>query len=358
MAPGPRSPAPQIATEPLGSTPPSGAMPSGLDTKSLVRRALQTIVLLGVLVLVAVLAPGLGEVRDRLGEASPGWIAVAIVFEVLSSLSYVMMFRPVFCSLMSWRSAGEVGLSEVGMGSIVPASGAGGIALGAWVLTRAGMKADTIARRSVAFLLLKSSVNFAAVFVVGVLTFAGVVGPSQSPWLTIFPAILSLLAIGLVALIPRIPEGPPAEDHHSRARKLWRGARSAIVTGTAEAGVLLKRHNPWLIAGIIGYWAWDNLALWAAFKAVGVSPGVSVILLGYLIGQLGGLLPIPGGIGGIDGGLIGTLVVYGASASTATAAVLSYRLILFWIPLLLGAAAFWSLRRSLARPAGFIPCAD
>lgn len=349
---------PQIVAEPLGTTPPAGAMPSGLDTKSLVRRALQTTALLGVLVLVAALAPGLGEVRDRLGEASPGWIAVAIVFEVFSSFSYVLMFRPVFCSLMTWRSAAEVGLSEVGMGSIVPASGAGGIALGAWVLSRAGMKPDTIARRSVAFLLLKSSVNFAAVAVVGVLAFAGVIGPSQSPWLTIFPAVLSILVIGLVTLIPRIPEGPPAEDHHSRARKLWRGARSAIVRGTGEAGVLLKRHNPWLIAGIIGYWAWDNLALWATFKAVGISPGISVILLGYLIGQLGGLLPIPGGIGGIDGGLIGTLVVYGAGASTATAAVLSYRLILFWVPLLLGAVAFWSLRRSMARPAGFIPCAE
>jgi uncharacterized protein (TIRG00374 family) len=81
-------------------------------------------------------------------------------------------------------------------------------------------------------------------------------------------------------------------------------------------------------------------------------------LLGYLIGQLGGLLPIPGGIGGIDGGLIGTLVVYGAPASTATAAVLAYRLILFWVPLLLGAVAFVGLRRAMARPAGFIPCAD
>ncbi|WCB96487.1 hypothetical protein DSM104299_05246 [Baekduia alba] len=338
--------------------PPTSSMPTGLDTRTLVRRAAQAAALLLVLVLVAVLAPGLGEVRDRLSGASPGWLALAVVFEVLSSLSYVVMFRPVFCSLMSWRSAAEVGLSEVGMGSIVPASGAGGVALGAWVLSRAGMKPETIARRSVAFLLLKSSVNFAAVVVVGLLAFVGVVGPSESAWLTLFPAVLATLIIGLVALIPRIPEGPPARDDDGRARKLWIGARAAIVTGTAEAGVLLRRHDPWLLAGIVGYWAWDNLALWATFHAVGLAPGVSVILLGYLIGQIGGLLPIPGGIGGIDGGLIGTLVVYGAPASTATAAVLAYRLILFWVPLLMGAVAFASLRRSMAQPAGFIPCAE
>jgi uncharacterized protein (TIRG00374 family) len=345
---------------PLTSPPASSVdtAPAGLDLRQLAKRALQIAIALGVLVAVAVLAPGLSEVRDRLKDASPGWIAVAIVFEILSSLSYVLMFRPAFCSLMSWRAATELGLSEVGTGSLVPASGAGGIALGAWVLSRAGMKAETIARRSVAFLLLKSSINFAAVAVVGVLVFAGLLGPSQSVWLTLFPAALSVLAIAAVTTIPRIPEGRAAEEDDGRARRLWLATRSALVRGTAEAGVLLKRRNPWLLAGILGYWAWDNLALWAAFHAVGEHPGASVILLGYLIGQLGGLLPIPGGIGGIDGGLIGTLIVFGADASTATAAVLAYRLILFWIPLVMGAVAFVSLRRSLAEPGGFIPCAD
>ena len=120
--------------------------------------------------------------------------------------------------------------------------------------------------------------------------------------------------------------------------------------GTAEAGVLLKRKNPYLLAGILGYWAWDNLALWAAFHAVGETPGASVILLGYLIGQLGGLLPIPGGIGGIDGGLIGALIVYGLPAAATVAAVFTYRLILFWLPLLLGSVAFARLRKGLDDP--------
>jgi uncharacterized membrane protein YbhN (UPF0104 family) len=349
-----RPPAPIVPA----AVPSPDAIPGGLDARRLARRAAEAAALLAVLLAVALLAPGLGEVRDRLSAASPGWIAVAVVFEVLSSLSYVLMFRPAFCSLMSWRSAAEIGLAEVGTGAIVPASGAGGVALGAWVLSRAGMRPETIARRSVAFLLLKSSVNFVAVVVVGVLTFARVLGPPQPVWLTLVPAGLAALAIALVALIPRIPEGAEARADHSRARRLWIATRSAIVRGTAEAGVLLRRHDPWLIAGVIGYWAWDNLALWATFHAVGYSPGTSVILLGYLIGQLGGLLPLPGGIGGIDGGLIGTLVVYGAPVASVTAAVLAYRIILFWIPLTLGAIAFWSLRRSMARPGGFIPCAE
>src|SRR5205814_5287165 len=99
-----------------------------------------------------------------------------------------------------------------------------------------------------------------------------------------------------------------------------------------------------------GYWIFDNAVLWATFHAFGVSPALTIVLMGYLIGQLGGLLPIPGGIGGIDGGLIGTLIVYGTPAASTAAAVLAYRVILFWLPLMGGAVAFLSLRRGLNQP--------
>jgi uncharacterized protein (TIRG00374 family) len=117
-----------------------------------------------------------------------------------------------------------------------------------------------------------------------------------------------------------------------------------------EARELVARRDAVLLAGAIGYWAWDNAVLWATFHGFGFSPPIAVILLGYLIGQLGGLLPLPGGLGGIDGGLIGTLIVYGTAAAATAAAVLVYRVILFWLPLLLGAVAFISLRRGLNRP--------
>jgi uncharacterized protein (TIRG00374 family) len=117
-----------------------------------------------------------------------------------------------------------------------------------------------------------------------------------------------------------------------------------------EAGIILADLNPLVIFGAIGYWLFDNAVLWATFKAIGVDVPVTVILMGYLIGQLGGALPLPGGIGGIDGGLLGTLVVYGVDAAPAAAAVLLYRVILFWLPLLIGAVAFVSLRRSLNDP--------
>jgi uncharacterized membrane protein YbhN (UPF0104 family) len=325
-------------------------MPAEFDTRRLARRTLQIIAALAVVGLVLLLAPGLGEVRDLLTEARPEWLALAVAFEALSCASYVLMFRPIFCQNMPWRTSWEIGLSELAAGSIVPASGAGGLALGAWILREGGMPAERIASRSVAFFLIKSSVNFVAVAVLGTVMALGLVGPDLSLWLTAVPAAGAVLVIAAVLVVPRLGLGSPPADGAGRTRKAVWQVRKALVGGTSEAVHLVRSRNGLVIAGSIGYWAWDNAVLWATFHAFGFSPPITVILLGYLIGQLGGLLPIPGGLGGIDGGLIGTLIVYDIAAAPAAAAVLVYRVILFWLPLLAGAVAFISLRRGLNRP--------
>jgi uncharacterized protein (TIRG00374 family) len=317
-------------------------IPNELDTRRLIRRGLVVVVAIVVLVLIALLAPGLGSVRTILERASPGWIAVAVVLEVLSSLSYVAMFRPAFCPRMSWRSTFEISLSEIAVGSIVPASGAGGVALGAWILTRSGMPVAVVARRSVAFLLIKSSVNFVAVAIIGVLLWLGV-GPDLSPALTILG---TAIAVGILVGVPIVARALGKAG--ARGGKKVRAVATAVYDGVGEAGRLLKQRDPLLIGGAIGYWLFDNLVLLATFHAFGLSPPLIIVLMAYLCGQLGGILPLPGGIGGIDGGLIGTLIVYGIPAAEATAAVLAYRVVLFWIPLVMGIPAWFLLRRGLA----------
>jgi uncharacterized protein (TIRG00374 family) len=323
------------------------ALPAELAPRRLARRLVTVLALLAALVLAALLAPGLGDVRQRLGDAHPGWLALAAAFEVLSCLSYVIMFRPVFCPRMSWRTSAEIAWSELAAGSLVPASGAGGLALGAWILHRGGMPAEHIARRSVAFFLIKSSVNFVAVAVLGTIMAIGLVGPHLSLLLTALPAALSVVVIAVVLAVPRLGPGRDAGPEASKLRRSVVAARRALIGGTAGAVEILRSRDPLVIIGAVGYWAWDNAVLWATFHAVGAHVALSVVLMGYLIGQLGGLLPLPGGVGGIDGGLIGTLVVYGAPAAAVTAAVLAYRVILFWLPLVGGAIAFFSLRRAL-----------
>lgn len=332
--------------------------PRLLQTRSLLTGAAQVTALLAVLGLVALLAPGLGELRGLLAAADLRWIALAVVLQALSCGSYVLMFRPVFCPGRPRRFANRVAWSTLAVGSLVPASGAAGLALGAWALIQGGMAPERVARRSVAFFLIKSSVNFVAVAVLGIVVALGLWGPDLSLWLTALPAAMSLAVIAAILLLPRLGEGAPAPEGAGKVRRGVVAARRSVIVGTREAVEIVRSGDLYVIAGAIGYWLFDNAVLWATFHAFGASVDPAIVLLGYLIGQLGGLLPIPGGVGGIDGGLIGTLIVFGAPAAATAAAVLVYRVILFWLPLLGGAVAFVSLRRQLARQRDdlFAPC--
>src|SRR4051795_6224411 len=242
-------------------------MPEEFAPRRLARRTLQIIGLLVLVGLVLLLAPGLGHVRHLLGAAKPEWIALAVAFEALSCVSYVFMFRPIFCRNMPWRTSWEIGLSELAVGSLVPASGAGGLALGAWILHEGGMPAERIARRSVAFFLIKSSVNFVAVAVLGTVLALGLFGPDLSLWLTAAPAVASVLVIALVLAIPRLGPGSPAEPDAGRVRRAVVAARRALVDGTAEAVEILRSRNRLVLFGALGYWVWDNAVLWATFHA-------------------------------------------------------------------------------------------
>jgi uncharacterized protein (TIRG00374 family) len=344
-----------------GTKIPRVQLPSELDPARLRRRVLEAVALLATLVLIALLAPGLGQVRDHLARAAPGWLAMAIGLEILSCLSYVLMFRPVFCPQMSRRTTTELALSELGVGSIIPAAGAGGLALGVWALRRSGLSPERIATRTVAFFLVKSLANWVAVAVVGLVAATGLAGPRLSLALTLVPALIAIGGIVLVFSLPWLSRrwAPRTQTPGAgRARRAITHLLISLPEGVREAGRLLRSGNLAVILGSLGYWAFDNAVLWACFNALGYHVPLVVVLLGYLIGQLGGILPLPGGLGGVDGGLVGTFVVYGTPLAAATAAVLIYRLILFWVPLVVAVPAFVGLRRGLNRPDRPDLCAD
>ena len=125
------------------------------------------------------------------------------------------------------------------------------------------------------------------------------------------------------------------------------GTLTAIARGVDEAVALLREANAWLIVGIVAYLAFDVMVLWATFRAFGAAPPLAIVWIAYLIGELGGLIPVPGGIGGVDAGLVGTLFLYNVPLTVATSAVLAYRAIALWVPAVLGTGAFVALRRTL-----------
>jgi uncharacterized protein (TIRG00374 family) len=106
-----------------------------------------------------------------------------------------------------------------------------------------------------------------------------------------------------------------------------------------DAHTLLVARN-WKLAGAVAYYAFDNAVLWAAFHAYGRTPSLGVVVMGYFVGSLGAALPLPAGLGAVDGGLIGALVLYGVPAAPAAAAVLLYRGISLSLPLSVGAIAW------------------
>jgi uncharacterized membrane protein YbhN (UPF0104 family) len=331
---------PSFTVEPLGAEP----MPSELSWPRLRRRILILGLLLAAVAAVVLLLPGLSDVRNGFMDARPGWIAVAIVLQLLSCLSYVLAFRAVFCRRMSWRTSYEIGMAELATNSLISVGGAGGLALGAWILKRGGMDGQRIARRTVAFFLLTSLANVSLLVIAGIGLGTGLLHGSPSPWLGIAPAAIGLLGIGLVVGVRPLARLLAARTGRAKLAKALEG----LAGGVDEALALLRTGDARLILGAGGYVLFDVAMLGVCFSAFGNDvPPAGVLLLAYLIGQLGGLIPVPGGIGGVDGGLIGTLIVYGVSAADAATAVIAYRAVVLLVPVALGVPAMLSLQRRL-----------
>jgi uncharacterized protein (TIRG00374 family) len=340
----------QVATEPPVVRREDLDAPPDLTGARVRRRLLLLLGLAVVIVAVITLVPGLASLRNRLANGNPGWLAVGAGLKVLSGICYAVAFRSVFCSRMNWRVSLQIGFSELGANAVLPIGGAGGLVLGAWALRRGGMDATRIARRSVAFFFLTSVPNVLGVIVLGIGLALGLLAGRASLALTAAPAALATAAV-LATIFGGRWAG--AIERRVRAR---RGTRSrlaatlrALSGGIEEALQLLRHADALLLVGLVGYLGFDVMILWATFHAFGDVPPLAIIWIGYLLGELGGLIPLPGGIGGVDLGLVGALVLFHVPASAATAAVLGYRALALLVPFALGSIAFIALRRSVRR---------
>jgi uncharacterized membrane protein YbhN (UPF0104 family) len=213
------------------------------------------------------------------------------------------------------------------------------------------MSAGHIARRTVSLFLLTSLANFVTLILFAVGFAAGVLGPDPAPALTYGFGAGAAAAIAFALFVPALSSRLDAWFGASggHARTLLRRGIGALGDGVADSVTMLRRGDPGVIAGSLGYMAFDLGVLWVSFRAFGHTPSLGIVVVGYLIGQLGGLLPLPGGIGGIEGGLLGTFALYHVPLTTSATAILAYRALALWIPAALGSVAFVRLRRALAR---------
>ena len=122
-----------------------------------------------------------------------------------------------------------------------------------------------------------------------------------------------------------------------------------VVGGISFSAIGMLRARDLTLLCAVGWWGFDIAVLWACFHAFGWSPPTAVVVMSYFIGMLGNVMPLPGGIGGVDGAMIGAFSAFGISPSLAVVSVLTYRAFAFWLPTLPGAIAYLQLRLTVSR---------
>ena len=302
---------------------------------------------------------GLRQTWDKLDQAGPGWLVLCFAFEAVSFGGYILLFRAVFVrgeSRINWNESYQITMAGLAASRLFAAAGSGGVALTAWALRRSGMHPRVVACRMIAFLTLLYAVYMSALVIDGIGLRTGVLPGGGGFAITIVPAIFGAASIAVFLALSLLPQDI------ERRLESWaaggrRGARfvakavtapAAVASGVRTAIALLRSKNLGSL-GALMWWSFDIAVLWAAFHAFGAPPPIPVIVMAYFVGMLANVLPLPGGIGGVDGGMIGALIAFGVDGSLALLAVLVYRAFSFWLPTIPGAIAYFQLRRTVHR---------
>jgi len=307
--------------------------------------------------LVLKLIPSLNEALSSLERVRWQWVLAALALETLSETGFVLSWRSIVDpkDLLSREGGGErmatrAAWAQLGGGTLVPGGSLGGMGVGAWILHRFGMPTNLIAERQFNLSFLNTAVDALAVILFGVGLASGVFTGERHLTLTLLPALLAAAAVAAALLIARRATSfaDRLEGRHPKIadsittlaaavddtdRLLFHGFRGGIAKSVLGALVYL-----WL----------DVLVLWSAFIAIHAhpAPGFAVVVMAYLIGALGGSIPLPAAIGSI-GGMVGMFILYGVGHDAAVAAVLLYQAIGLLVPLIGGGIAYAFLRRRL-----------
>ncbi|MGI8580399.1 MAG: lysylphosphatidylglycerol synthase transmembrane domain-containing protein [Solirubrobacteraceae bacterium] len=306
---------------------------------------------------------GNGGLRDswsKLDRGDPWWLALAGLFELLSFLGYIALFRAVFVrgrGLVDWRESYQITMAGLAATRLFAAAGAGGVALTAWALRRSGMEARIVACRMIAFMVLLYGVYVTTLLIDGVALATGLFDAPHPFAITVVPAIFGggvIVFLLAVSLLPHDSERRLTgwATGRGRAAQLARRVASgpASLASGVRTAISLVRGGQIGVLGAVMWWAFDIAVLWACFHAFpGNPPATAIVVMGYFVGMLGNVLPLPGGVGGVDGAMVGAFAAFGTEFGYALAAVLTYRIFSFWLPTVPGIIAYLQLRKTVSR---------
>jgi uncharacterized membrane protein YbhN (UPF0104 family) len=268
--------------------------------------------------LVLRLVPSLKLALRSLEHVSWEWVVGAIALEVLSETGFVVSWRAIIDPENVLQRGGRgrrmddrVAWAQLGGGLLLPGGSLGGMGVGGWILHRFGMPTNRIAERQFNLSFLNTAVDALALIVFGLGLATGIFAGEQNLLLTLLPAALAATGIAAALLIAR-----RASAYAERLRAKHTKIASSIST-LADAvddtqRVLFHRSGWTTVLGALAYLGFDVLVLWSAFIGIHAHPlpGFAVVVMAYIIGALGGSIPLPASIGTI-GGMVGMLIVYG-----------------------------------------------
>jgi uncharacterized membrane protein YbhN (UPF0104 family) len=307
------------------------------------RRLIHGGIALAVFVAVAIgvvgLVPGLSGVRSAIGNASVPWVLAAAGIQLVGVAGAVVFIQLVFSDephRLTWKMGGGMQAAN----AVLPT--AGSTLVSYWTLSSVGWGVGRFAERTAVMIIAPATPNVLAIIVIGLGMGLGLFAGPEDWWLTFLPAAIAVAVV--VGAIWAARWG-----HRLAKRTERRRIRDALhVTATGVSGTVeVLRRRDWRVLG-----TWVDLlgsigALWAALYAVGEHLPFAVVAMGYLIGQIAQVIPVPGGIGTIDASVSGALILYGADASKATAGELISHAIELLIPIAVGTIALALLPRAI-----------
>ena len=304
--------------------------------------------------LVLRLVPTLKQGLHSLEHVSWEWIVGAIALEILSEVGFVLSWRGIVDPDHVLERDGRgrridqrVAWAQLGGGLVVPGGSLGGMGVGAWILHRFGMDPKEIAERQFNLSFLNTAVDALALIIFGVALATGILAGEGNLLLTLLPAALALIGVLAALAISRRASSfaPRLQPKHPKLSSLITTLADAV---SATERLLVHRGGSRAELGAVVYLGFDVLVLYSTFIALHTHPipGFAVVMMAYIIGALGGSLPLPASIGTI-GGIAGMLVVYGVDRNIAVAAVLLHQAIGLLVPLAGGAIAYTTLRQDL-----------
>jgi uncharacterized membrane protein YbhN (UPF0104 family) len=321
--------------------------------RHLKKSALKLVGYVVVVFLVLKLIPTLNQALTSLKHVSWEWVVGAAVLEVVSETGFVVSWRRIVDpdkvlqgDGRGWRMDQRVAWAQLGGGLLVPGGTLGGMGVGGWILHRFGMPTKLIAERQFNLSFLNTGVSALALVVFGVGLATGVFAGEDRLVLTLLPAAIAAFGIAAGLFI-----APRASTYASRLQaKHAKIARtiSTLADAVNDTKGLFRRGGLMTVLGAVVYLGLEILILWLALRAVHAhpTPGFAVVAMAYVIGALGGSLPLPASVGTI-GGIAGMLILYGVHHNPAVAAVLLHQAIGLLVPLAGGTIAYIIIRREL-----------